>query len=147
MTLVRAMRLDPNRLGEVADALAAARLPTADIDEPGRLFLRFDDDAGLIGFGGLEGDGADCLLRSLVIEPERRGQGLGRVVLARLEADARALGTARLHLLTKTAAPFFRADGYTDADRRSAPQSIAGSAQFRSLCPASASYMVKALTV
>lgn len=147
MTVLRAMRLGPTQLDEVADALAAARLPTADLSEPGRLFVRFDDDAGLFGFGGLEGDGADRLLRSLVIVPERRGQGLGRVVLARLEADARALGTARLHLLTNTAAPFFRANGYMDADRRRAPQSIAGSAEFTSLCPASASYMVKALTV
>ena len=49
-----------------------------------------------------------------------------------------------LHLPTTTAAPFFRALGYADADRAEAP-SAATSREFTSLCPASATYLVKEL--
>jgi len=58
---------------------------------------------------------------------------------------ARQAGAARLHLLTTTAAAFFRSAGYQDADRGDAPPSIRASREFSSLCPASASYMVKDL--
>ena len=58
---------------------------------------------------------------------------------------ARRLGVERLHLLTNTAAPFFRANGYAEADCIAAPPMIAASREFTTLCPASATYFVKAL--
>lgn len=137
--------LDPADLGELRDALTASGLPVADLAESGRTFFRFDDGAGLVGYGGLEGEGADRLLRSLLVVADRRGAGFGRAVLAALEARARELGVARLHLLTNTAAPFFAASSYAAADRNAAPTSIAGSREFTTLCPASAAYLVKAL--
>lgn len=138
-------RIDPAALADLTAALSAAKLPIVDLGEPGRIFFRFDDSAGTVGFGGIEGEGGDRLLRSLVVAADRRGAGLGRAVLALLEREARQLGAARLHLLTNTAAPFFRSSGYADADRASAPPAVAGSREFKSLCPASAAYLVKAL--
>jgi N-acetylglutamate synthase-like GNAT family acetyltransferase len=123
------------------------RLPTDDIEEPGRLFFSLGDDERVFGYVGLEGTGPDALLRSLVVKRPYVGQGYGRLLVEHLEELCRRGTVERLHLLTNGAAPFFRRLGYVDADRASAPPGIAGSAQFRSLCPASASYMVKALTV
>lgn len=143
--MVVATSLDPASLCELRDALAGAGLPISDLAEPGHAFFRFDDDAGLVGFGGIEGNGANRLLRSLLVVADRRGAGLGRAMLAGLEAHACELGVVRLHLLTTTAAPFFRANGYVDADRAAAPASIAASREFTALCPASAAYLVKAL--
>ena len=80
------------------EALAAAGLPVADLDAPGRRFYAFDD--GRAGYGGLEGEGEDRLLRSMVVTQDCRGQGLGRAMLAQLEAEACRLGARRLHLLT-----------------------------------------------
>lgn len=137
--------LDPDALDDLRAALSAAKLPIADVSEPGRTFYRFDDGAGLVGFGGIEGEGADRLLRSLIVVPDRRSAGLGRAMLALLEREARLLGTGRLHLLTTTAAPFFRTNGYAGADRGSAPPAIISSREFTALCPASAAYLVKAL--
>ena len=145
MTGLRATSLDPANLGELRAALAGARLPVADLAERDRAFFRFDDDTGLVGFGGLEGHEADRLLRSLLVIADRRGDGLGRAMLAALEASARGLGVARLHLLTNTAAPFFAANGYAAADRAIAPAPIAASREFTALCPASAAYLVKDL--
>lgn len=55
------------------------------------------------------------------------------------------LGVGRLHLLTTTAADFFKANGYAAAHRSAAPVSITASREFISLCPASAAYLVKTL--
>jgi N-acetylglutamate synthase-like GNAT family acetyltransferase len=145
MTPLRVTALDPDNLDGLRDALAASGLPVADLVDSGRAFFRFDDDAGLIGYGGLEGQGTDRLLRSLLVVADRRGDGLGRAMLGLLEARACELGVARLHLLTNTTAPFFAASGYAAADRATAPASIASSREFIALCPASAGYLVKAL--
>lgn len=142
---VRAIRLSQDDLGELTHLLAAAALPIDDLKEPGRTFFRLEDDGGLIGYCGWQGRAPDRLLRSLVILPSRQGQTLGRLALATIEQMALQAGTRRLHLLTDTAAAFFRSAGYQVADRRDAPQTIRGSKEFRSLCPASARYMVKDL--
>jgi amino-acid N-acetyltransferase len=140
-----AIRLGKDELDGLVGTLAAAGLPFEDVFEQDRTFFRVEDDAGLIGFGGWEGVGSDRLLRSLVVAPPRRGKGLGRTAVALIEAEARSAGTERLHLLTTTAAPFFRALGYRDAERAGAPGTIRGSREFSSLCPASAAYLVKPL--
>lgn len=126
-------------------ALDAARLPTDDLDQPGRSFFGLSDEQGPIGFVGLEGDGADRLLRSLVVLPSRKRQGHGGLLVAHVEAFARRDGVERLHLLTTTVADFFRSRGYRPAERADAPAAIAGTAQFTSLCPGSATYLVKGL--
>ena len=85
MTGLRIRRLDLADMRELHDALAASDMPVADLAEPGRVFFRFWDDAGVIGYAGLEGEGADRLLRSLLVVADRRGDGLGRSILASLK--------------------------------------------------------------
>ena len=145
MTGLRVCQLAADDLGGLCGALAVSGLPVADLAEPGRAFFRFDDDAGLAGYGGLEGQGTDRLLRSLLVIAGRRGDGLGSVMLGLLEAEARELGAARLHILTNSATRFFVANSYAAADRATAPASIASSREFTTLCPASAAYLVKSL--
>src|SRR3546814_15208646 len=62
MIMISATPLDTDSRVHLAETLAAAGLPIADLDQPGRSFFRFDADA-TVGFGGLEGEGADRLLR------------------------------------------------------------------------------------
>jgi amino-acid N-acetyltransferase len=99
--------------------LSDAGLPIADLKEPGRVFYRIEAD-DLVGYGGIEGEEPDRLLRSVVLLPDRRRVGLGGVVLALIEDEAERADVERLHL-TATAARFFRTQGYTDAARASAP--------------------------
>ena len=126
-------------------ALEAAHLPTDDLAEPDRVFFQLADEAGPIGFIGLEGEGPDRLLRSLVVLPGRKRKGYGGLLVAHAEIHARQHEVARLHLLTTSVADFFGNRGYYPADRAAAPSVIAQSAQFRDLCPASAAYLVKEL--
>jgi amino-acid N-acetyltransferase len=123
-------------------ALSAAQLPIDDLGGPDQLFFSLSDDDGLIGFIGLEGEGSDRLLRSLVVLPTRRGRGHGRVLVERLEKVING-AVDRLHLLTTGSASFFRDLGYVDADRSEAPADIAATAQFSSLCGPRATYLVK----
>lgn len=126
-------------------ALEAAHLPTDDLTEPDRFFFLLSDEDGPIGFIGLEGAGPDRLLRSLVVLPDRKRKGHGGLLVAHIEAFARQAGVERLHLLTTTAADFFSVRSYWPADRANGPAAISGTAQFASLCPASAAYLVKEL--
>lgn len=144
MTL-RMIPLDAASLDELRSALATAGLPVADLAESGRTFYRFDDDSDVAGYAGIEGEGADCLLRSLVVPQRRRSAGTGTAILGAIERYARVAGVARLHLLTTTAAGFLRARGYAPADRAAAPAAIAASREFTTLCPASAAYLTKTL--
>lgn len=144
--MMRAVELAHDEHGELIVALSVAKLPASDIELSGRRFFRFESNQGdVLGFGGLEGDGGDILLRSVVVTAPR-GQGTGGAILSLLEAQAKASGAHRLHILTNSAAEFFAARGYRVADRATAPPTIATSAQFAGLCPASATYLIKSLT-
>ncbi|WP_448206007.1 arsenic resistance N-acetyltransferase ArsN2 [Azospirillum sp. sgz302134] len=121
--------------------LAAEGLPTDDLTAPGRRFWRVADERGLLGYGGLEPYGADGLLRSVVVPPDRRGGGAGRAVVEAMGEEARRLGVERLWLLTTGAAGFFERLGFRRTERASAPPDIASGAQFAGLCPSSATCM------
>jgi len=140
------------RCGESADMsavlslLESAGLPTADLTSASGLQLWVLKEKGsLIGIIALERFGTDALLRSLAIAPDCRRRGFGHKLVARLEHDAEKNGVERLFLLTETAERFFRGLGYEIIDRRFVREELEQSAEFRSLCPASAVCMRKAL--
>jgi N-acetylglutamate synthase-like GNAT family acetyltransferase len=62
-----------------------------------------------------------------------------------LEAGARAGGLTHLYLLTETAKDFFLKRGYHVVPRAAAPTALQTTAEFKSLCPASAICMHKEL--
>jgi len=137
-------RIDASSHAALEASLSAADLPVADLALPQRQFYRFTDTAGgTAGFGGIEGDGPDRLIRSVVVAPERRGRNYGKAIAQTLERLAGQDGVRSLHLLTTGAAPFFGRLGYETCDRANAPAAIAGSQEFKGLCPASAVYMTK----
>jgi amino-acid N-acetyltransferase len=146
---VASVRAAPAEAGEraaIEALLRAAGLPTADL--AGRDDLRFwrvCDRGRVVGAIGLEPHGDVGLLRSLVVAPELRGRGLGVVLVDALEREARATGLGALVLLTQTAEAFFANRGYRRIDRAAVPAAVQASAEFRSLCPASAAAMIKVL--
>ena len=78
------------------------------------------------------------------------GAGLGAGITDQAYLDAGAQlagpdsrGVADLVLLTTTAAPFFAKRGYTVIERRDAPAPVQHSAEFATICPASATCMLK----
>lgn len=149
------MKNDPPaiRRGSAVDLPAAAALlkdaglPTVDLATSGLHVWLVEAGSALVGVIALERFGSEALLRSLVVAPEYRKLGVGRRLVARLEADARADGVRQLVLLTESAETFFRTLGYRVIERSSVGEAPRQSAEFRSLCPVSAICMSKTLTL
>ncbi len=120
-------------------------LPTGDLASSGARFTIACEGNQVIGTGALERFGKAALLRSVAVDPARHSQGLGRHLVKALELQARAAGITQLVLLTQTARRFFEHQDYHPVDRTQVPKAVQESAEFRSLCPASAECMVKLL--
>ncbi|RIA56167.1 arsenic resistance N-acetyltransferase ArsN2 [Dichotomicrobium thermohalophilum] len=125
--------------------LSDAGLPTDDLAEPQVLLWGAAHHGQLVGSVGLEHAGRAGLLRSLVVGPAWRGNGLaGRLCHFAFER-ARDAEMDALYLLTESAAGYFRALGFAEIDRGEAPPEIAATQQFSSLCPGDAAFMRKRL--
>jgi amino-acid N-acetyltransferase len=141
------VRAQPRDLDEVIELLAACDLPYQDLT-PSHLasFQVVRQGNALVGVGALEPFGDSGLLRSLAIAPAYRGRKLGGDLVAKLESSARQAGISDLYLLTVTAQAFFAKRAYEEIARTHVPATIRASAEFVSLCPASAVCMRKQLT-
>lgn len=137
----------PHDLAQIRRLLDAAGLPTGDLESAPLRFWVARRGASIAGTIALERYDAEGLLRSLVVDAPARGDGVGRALVARLEAEARLAGVSTLVLLTQTAAPYFAGLGYAPLDRAAVPVNVGRSAQFSSLCPAAATCLAKSLTV
>jgi len=133
----------PADLRAVQQLLAAASLPTTGIEAPGAEFLVAVAGERVVGCAGLERYGDVGLLRSVAVDPEWRGRGLGAGLTRRVLAVAKQRGIVRIYLLTETAAQYFHAFGFRVIPRSEADPAVQGSAEFTELCPASATLMVR----
>ena len=95
---------------------------------------------------GLERRGAGGLVRSLAITSSHQRRGLGARLVRQLEHKSRTEGVELLVLLTQTAQPFSHRLGYRAVDRQLVPDELQQSAEFLSLCPASAVRMTRSLS-
>ncbi len=75
-----------------------------------------EDDGVIVGCGALHVLWADLgEIRTLAVHPDRRGEGIGRLVLDGLIATARELGLSRLFALTFHV-DFFARHGFREID-------------------------------
>lgn len=130
---------------QIRALLIDSGLPVVDLDEASVDFIVAADDGEAVGVIGLEIFGTVGLLRSLAVQPAARCGGIGGLLVDALETYARGQRLDQLVLLTQTAAPFFASRGYRVIDRGGAPEAVSASAEFRSICPASATCMTKDL--
>lgn len=137
----------PADLAGVLRILEAAGLPTAGAAEHLSGFVVAEAAGVLVGVGGLEVHGRDGVLRSVVVVPDRQGDGLGRRLTARVLETARARGLRRVYLLTTTADAYFPRFGFRRVPRGEASPEVRGSVEFRDACPASATAMALDLNV
>lgn len=139
----------PARRGDfeaVTSLLRGAGLPVEDLSEKRMAeFLVATSGGSPTGVIGLEAYSQAGLLRSLVVDPESRAAGVGRLLVATLEAHARSRGLTELWLLTIDGDRYFAALGYEAKGRRDAPQAIRETAEFSLLCPGTATLMHKTL--
>src|SRR5512139_1977086 len=129
--------LVPADMAAVRALLAAAELPTEDIDDPSiSLVGAFDGDA-LVGVIGLQACGGVGLLRSLAVAPSHRDRGIARALCERVFEMTGERAMTSLWLLTTSAKDYFTRLGFEPVPRAEAPEAIRSNAQFTALCPSS----------
>lgn len=119
-------------------ALTAAALPIADLGGAGQRVFALTEAGSDLAFGGWEGEGAERLMRSIVVPAGLRRRGHAGRLVAALIAAAAEDGARRLWLLTTDASAVFEASGFVRTPRAEAPAEILAHPQFAGLCPASA---------
>jgi amino-acid N-acetyltransferase len=125
--------------------LADSGLPTSDLEVARPHFVVACLDLEIVGAGALQLADSVALLRSVAVAPPMRGSGVGRQIVQALELQAHIARAHTLVLLTQTAREFFARLGYRVIEREAMPQLIQLTEEFRSLCPASATCMLKNL--
>jgi len=139
------LQAEPARPHDVAEALDLLRrvgLPVTDVaDRWGHYFVVREDDGRVVGVGGLELYEDDGLLRSLAVDLDYRGQGLGASLVEAICARARRLDLGVVYLLTTDAEGYFARLGFAECPRDDAPQGIRDSWEFQVGCPSTAVLM------
>ena len=135
----------PHDVADGLDLLRRAELSEKDVAERwGHYFVVREDDGRVVGVAGLEVHGENGLLRSVAVDEDYRGQGLGaRLVEAILERSER-LSLGAVYLLTTDARDYFARLGFADCPREEAPSAIGASWEFTTGCPATAAFMKRA---
>ena len=136
------------RTAEAKDLVAIEQLlrrhalPRVGVREGIGGFTVAEEAGALVGVIGLEVHGAYGLLRSAAVDPSWQGRGVGRGLVARVIAAARARRLRALYLLTTTAAAYFPAFGFALTDRAAAPPEMQRTDEFAGACDATAVAMV-----
>jgi len=140
-----AVTIEPARPDDLAAILALlerGRLPAAGIEQhvAGAVVAR--DDQRVIGCAAVELYEQAGLLRSVAVDQDFRGRGLGVRLTEAALTSARARGVRTLYLLTETAAGFFPRFGFRPIPRDQVSPAVRRSVEFTTACPASAQAMV-----
>ena len=100
----------------------------------------------IVGVIGVEPYGRVGLLRSLCVDREYRGQGIGRMLNAKMSAYARMRKIDKFYLFTRDAEKFASKLGFHKIDKKRIPKSIRSTWQFRSFCPYPVVCMMRTIT-
>jgi amino-acid N-acetyltransferase len=126
---------------QVVEALLRAReLPLDGVETHFENFWVADAGGKVVGTAGLEVHGRLGLFRSLAVDPDLGGNGVGSRLTWQLLEEAVALGLREVFLLTTTAVEFFPRFGFVRLRRREVPKELHESEEFAA-CPATATAM------
>ena len=121
--------------------LTTAGLPVDGAREHLEHFEVAHDGDAIIGCAAIEPYDTAALLRSVVVDPQRRGSDLGETLVLRMIDRARRAGARSLWLLTTTAAEWFPRFGFVEAQQDDVPDALRASKEFRGACSDSAKAM------
>jgi amino-acid N-acetyltransferase len=138
-------RAEHSDLPVVRRLLDSQHLPLDGIDEHIETMVVADSGSEVVGAAAVELYEDGALLRSVVVSPPARGQGLGHRLSEAALSIATDHGTRTAFLLTTTAEEFFPKLGFERVAREDVPASVKASVEFQSACPASATAMRKRL--
>lgn len=125
----------PADLPAVHRLLVAARLPLDGLDDNRDRLWVWDQAGTVVGAIAFEQYGDQGLLRSLIVDPDSRGTGLGRLLLhSGLDAMRRA-GVRHAYGLTTTIPGWLERLGWTEVTKADLPAALNASMELRGACP------------
>lgn len=122
--------------------LRSHKLPLDGFDGGNVAALVARDGDRIVGSAALEIYEPYALLRSVAVDDQLRGRGLGQLLTAEAIALARRKNLRAVYLLTETAAGFFPKLGFQPVARAEIPAAVQQSVEFTSACPASAAALM-----
>jgi len=122
---------------EVEALLLSRELPLEGLETHYDTFWVADAGGKLLGAAGLEVHGRLGLLRSLAVDVDSGGTGIGSRLTWQLLEEAVGQGLREVFLLTTTAEDFFPRFGFVRLRRREVPAEVQESALFKA-CPGNA---------
>jgi N-acetylglutamate synthase-like GNAT family acetyltransferase len=134
------------RIGNLLDRVGIAH-PVLEQFWPAYLVIPGEDaSAPLVGCVAIELAGEVALLRMLAVAPERRGEGLGYVLVESATERARTFGVRQLYLVTDGAQGYFGERlGFQVVDRKDVAPEIAATAEYALARSKNATWMRKDL--
>src|SRR5688572_7293884 len=108
----------------IVSLLESVKLPVVDLPSDLSHFLLAIDRSNTIGIVGLEIYGNYGLLRSLVVDPYYRNEGVAGQLIQRLEEYTKRLKLETIYLLTETAAAYFQKKGFQTIQRDQVPAAL-----------------------
>ena len=142
-TSTKIRRARPEDFSAIERLLIDAHLPVDGARPAFQTGFVAEDRGRVIGSAALECFEDGALLRSVVVDPSARGQGLGQRLARAALDEASALRLPAVYLLTTTAEDFFPKLGFVRTTRDAVPPSVQESVEFRSACPASAAVFAR----
>jgi amino-acid N-acetyltransferase len=125
-------------LPEIMALLNAAHLPQVGLEEHILNFMLALEGDKVVGCAGLEVHQNSGLLRSVVVAPAYRSQGVGAKLTQGMMDLARQKNLTSLSLLTETAADFFLRFGFVEVKRVELPAALQSSQELQGACPETA---------
>ena len=131
----------PADVDDVERLLSACQLPVDGVRGclPNVLVAR--EDGRVVGSAAFETYRSGILLRSVAVDENYRGRGLGEALTEEAFVLACSKGATNAFLLTTTAVDFFPRFGFQSVSREEVPDDVKQSVEFTSACPASAVVM------
>jgi N-acetylglutamate synthase-like GNAT family acetyltransferase len=101
-------------------------------------FIGIEQEDQVIAIGGFEHVGRFALLRSVAVDSQFRGLGLGSSLIKQILGQFRLLKVEAVYILTETADQYFSQFCFEALEREKLPLEIQTTQQCQALCPASA---------
>jgi amino-acid N-acetyltransferase len=135
----------PHDLGRALELLRQENLPEHGVVDQFGHYMVVRNRGQLVGVCGVEVHGAHGLLRSLVIDPDFRGQGAGDCLVRGVLELGQKLHLQGLYLLTTTAQRYFERFGFHASSRDELPPALKEAWEIREGCPTEAVLMKRSL--
>lgn len=141
--------VQPRDEASIYTLLRESGLPTDDLtSEHLRHFMIMKEGDELLGVAGVERLSAyRGLVRSIAVSAAHRGQRIATQLYAAVENHACSMGMREVYALTTTIEDWLARLDFERVERDNVPAEIRATAEFSTLCPASAAVMRKTLRV